>query len=58
MNTEKQSVWMSMSQHDRLLIKGIQSIARDKSISDFVFVESIIELMSNLEYIREKEKLT
>jgi len=58
MNTEKQSVWMSVSQHDRLLIKGIQSIARDKSISDFVFAESIIELMSNLEYIREKEKLT
>ena len=54
---KKNAVWMDMSQHDRLMIKGIQSIARDKSISDFVFAESIIELLSNLEYIREKEKL-
>ena len=54
---EKQSAWMSMSQHDRLLVKAIQSIARDKSVSDFVFAESIIELLGNLEYFREKEKL-
>lgn len=39
MNKEtKDSVCMSMSQHDRLLIKGVQSLARDKSISDYIFV--------------------
>ena len=58
MNKDKDSVWMSMSQHDRLLIKGVQSMARDKSITDYVFAESVIQMLSNLEYIREKEKLT
>ena len=47
---EKTSTWMNMSQHERLLMKGIQSLARDKSISDFVFAESVIELIVQLGY--------
>lgn len=47
---EKTSTWMNTSQHERLLVKGIQSLARDKSISDFVFAESLIELIVQLGY--------
>ena len=53
---EKTSTWMDMSQHDRLLIKGIQSLARDKSISDFVFAESVIELIVQLGYKKQNDE--